>query len=133
VATDLALAAPGKDTGVAHGVALGMGFAAGILGGVVLGRQLPSYTVLSSTSGLQTVLSLAPSAAANTNVSLSRWRPLTPEMFPLPKFGDMEMHAGKDDLPQIHRSNYARSHIMLASYTSVNAYPPTTFSKIGPG
>jgi len=54
-------------------------------------------------------------------------------MFPLPIFGDMEKQAGKDDLPQFHGSNYARPHIMLASYTSANAYPPTTFSTSGTG
>jgi hypothetical protein len=100
---------------------------------VVLGPTLPSCTVLSSISGLQIALRLPPSATANTNVSLSRWRQLTPEMFPLPKFGDIEMHAGKDDLLQLHRSNYALPHVMFAPYPSVNAYPPTTFSTIGPG
>jgi hypothetical protein len=99
---------------------------------VVPGGSLTSCTIFSSISGLHTVLCLPP-AAANTNVPLSRRRPLMPEMFPLPIVGDMEVHASKDDLLQLHRSNYARPHIMLASYNSANAYPPTTFSTSGRG
>ena len=114
-ATDLALPALGKGKGVSHGVVLGTCFAAAILGHVVPGRSPTSCTILSSISGHQSVLRLPPAAAADTNVSLSRWRALTPEMFLLPKFGDIEMHAGTGDSPQLHRSNYARPHIMTAS------------------
>ena len=81
MATGLAPTALGNDMGVAHGVALGMRFAAAIMGGVFPGSSLTSYMILSSISGLQTVLCLPPSAAANTNITLSRWRPLMPEIF----------------------------------------------------
>jgi hypothetical protein len=132
VATDLAHTAVGKDRGVASGIALGMLFAAAILGCVVPGLSLISSTILSSISGLQTVLCLPPSAAANKNIPLSRWRPFMPELFSLPIFGHMEKHAGQGDLPQFHLSNYARPHFMLGSYTSANACLPTTFSTSGP-
>jgi hypothetical protein len=112
---------------------MGMWSEAAILGGVFPGPSLTPCTILPSISGLQTVLYLPPSAAANTNVPLSRWRPLMPETFPLLIFCDIEMHAGKDDFPQLHCSNYARPHIMLASYTSANACTPTKFTTSGLG